>query len=196
MTREIGEERQAFFDGLKPFMLAIKLENIKAAYEFAKYGHQNQERDDGSRYFNHPRSVATIIFQELKIYDWKIIVAALLHDIREDSYLFSEYRISLNFGKKVALWVKFLTKEDDVDYHARLQTCHIWQVLIIKLCDRLHNLRELGNCNAKKQRRQITETRDHYLPLADQLIELLPEKKRHAGKYLRDKIAEQCNQYS
>jgi len=192
-TRRKGSE--SFFALLSPCLSEEDMERVRSAYEFSKHGHRGQERDDGSRYFDHPRAVAVIIIQELEIHDWRIVVSALLHDIREDSFILSKKRIAINFGRIVERWVELLTKQPGVDYHQRLTECEIWQVLLIKLSDRLHNLRELGNCTKAKQRRQIAETRRHYLPLADMLIELLPSRKRPLGEYLRSQIEAICDQY-
>ncbi|NUM25673.1 MAG: HD domain-containing protein [Candidatus Buchananbacteria bacterium] len=187
--------RQDFFDLLATRLSPDDLEQIGAAYEFSKYGHRNQFRDDGGRYFDHPRSVALIIFEELKLADWQMIVAALLHDIREDSYILTEQRIALNFGTTVAGWIKLLTKESGVDYHARLQSCRIWQVWVLKLSDRLHNLRTLDGCTPEKCRRQITETREVYIPLAEQLLLLLPPDQKHVGQHLKREIEALCDRY-
>src|SRR3989344_667512 len=168
-VREI-DNRNKFTAALKPYVLEENLKKIGWAYVHSKYGHRGQVRDNGTRYFDHPRVVATIVFQELRLYDWQMIAVALLHDIIEDSYLLSEEQISLLFGQEVALWVKLLTKEPGVDYHSRLMECDIWQVLTIKLCDRLSNIRDLKNCTLEKQVRYLKETKEVYLPLADRLV--------------------------
>lgn len=188
--------RAEFMSALKLHMLEIDIEQVQAAYDFSKYGHRPQVRDNGGRYFDHPRSVAIIVFQELKIYYWELIVTALLHDIVEDSFVLSEKRIALNFGRDVALWVKYLTKEEGVDYHSRLRECQIWQVLALKLCDRLHNLREIDNCIPEKQLRKLAETREAYIPLAEKLIGMLPEDMKHTGEYLKEKITDICDSHT
>lgn len=188
--------RAEFMSALRLYILEIDLEQVQAAYEFSKYGHRLQRRDNGSRYFDHPRSVAIIVFQELRIYYWELIVTALLHDIVEDSFVLSEKRIALNFGKDVALWVKYLTKEEGVDYHSRLRECQIWQVLALKLCDRLHNLRELDNCIPEKQLRKLAETKEVYIPLAEKLISMLSEDIKHIGEYLKEKITDICDSHT
>jgi len=195
MARTRRRESENFFALLRPHLSEKDMERVGTAYRFSKYGHRGQERDDGTQYFDHPRSVAIIIIQELKIYDWRIVVAALLHDIMEDSFLLSEKRIAINFGGRVARWVELLTKQPGVDYHRRLTECEIWEVLLIKLSDRLHNLRELGNCSVVKQQRQIAETIELYLPLADMLVELLPARKRPLGEYLREQITALCTEH-
>lgn len=192
----IVANRRDFFDLLATRLSPDDLEQIGAAYEFSKYGHRNQLRDSGERYFDHPRSVALIIFEELGITDWQMIVAALLHDIREDSHILTERRIKLNFGETVAGWIKLLTKESGVDYHARLQSCRIWQLWVLKLSDLLHNLRTLGGCDPEKRRHKITETREVYIPLAEQLLLLLPPDQKHIGQYLKREIETLCDRYA
>lgn len=197
MKNKIGPKRKKFFTSLRPYMSEDEVDEVQAAYEFSKYGHKKQKRDGGSRYFDHPRAVATILFEELKIYHLKMIVAALLHDLLEDSFLLTEKRIRINFGRKTSLWVKYLTKEKGMKfktYYDRLRIAS-WEVIVIKLCDRLHNLRTLDNCSKAKQKRQIAETRKYYIPLADQLIDMLPKKKKHIGEYLKEKITQLCDQH-
>ena len=187
---EIGHEK--FLAKLENALLKRELENIQTAYLFAKYGHRGQQRHNGVRYFEHPRAVAEIVIKELRLKnDWRIIVLALLHDILEDSWLLTEYRLERNFGRKVALWVKLLTKQPKDGYHERLKQAP-WQVLLIKLCDRLHNLRTLEHCDEAKQRKQVLETCELYLPLADILIARLPKRSRWRGKYLKENIASIC----
>ena len=183
--------REKFLAKLAPFYLNISF--VDDAYMFAKYGHRGQKRDDGSRYFDHPRAVAEIVIDELKIVDnWMIVAAALLHDILEDSYLFNESRLQFCFGAHVALWVKLLTKEKGVDYYKRLRECVYWQVLLVKLCDRLHNLRTLHNCSSKKQHWYIEETKKYHIPLADTLISLLPRDAKWRGEYLKREMEHIC----
>ena len=89
-TNERPPGREDYFNLLRPHFLEIDLETIKAAYEFSKSGHVKQTRESGERYFDHPKAVALILFQELKVLDCEVIRAALLHDVREDSYILSE----------------------------------------------------------------------------------------------------------
>jgi len=189
---ESVSSREIFRVQLEPHMLESELENVMTAYVFSKYGHRTQERDNGIRYFEHPKAVANIIIQELGLRgDWRIIAVALLHDILEDSWLLTENRLEKNFGREVAFWVKCLTKKPKDGYHERLRELGSWQVLLVKLCDRLHNLRTLGHCDPSKQKRQIEETRNYYLPLADMLFERIPIEKRYCAAYLKEQIGQQ-----
>jgi len=188
--------REKFLERLRPYMLERELKQVATAYVFAKYGHRGQERDGGERYFEHPRSVAEILINKLEfVDDWKIVVAALLHDILEDSWLLDEHRLEVNFGRTVTIWVKMLTKDPKQGYIERLKKHAPWQVLLIKLCDRLHNLRTLEGCDFDKQKKQIDETRNDYYDLCNILIDKIPEE--HAGRavLLRNDIHMLCDSH-
>lgn len=180
---------EKFLEKLARCLTEDEQDKVLAAYMFSKYGHARQVRDCGQRYFEHPRAVANIIIDELKLADnWRIIVTALLHDIIEDSWILAEERIAINFGKRAARWIMLLTKTPGIDYHAQLSRCDEWEVLLVKLSDRLHNLRSLSACSKEKQTRCREETRAHYLPLADKLTSLLPPKEKWRGEYLKSEI--------
>lgn len=150
------------------------LEQVSFAYVASKYGHKDQERDGGGRYFDHPKAAAWIYINELGGRDPRIICDLLLHDIREDSYLLSIYRIRLNCGKDVARDVLSVTKlpkgkESTEDYLQRIINQGPWAI-VTKLCDRLHNVRTLDTCTPEKKAKQLIETRSLVMPL---LIEAL-----------------------
>ncbi len=177
--------RQAFLDRLQPLNKPVHMEVIEAAYILSKYAHRGQLRQNGVRYFEHPKAVAWILIDELGLSSWRIIVLALLHDVPEDSFLLSWYRIELNFGTKVMMGLKLLTNKPDKEgYVGRLHGSASWQVLMVKLADRLHNLRTLDDCALEKQRRKVEETRDQYLRLFDRLFEIVPKRHRRAARKL------------
>jgi len=178
--------REVFFSRLRPHLGPKKLEAVEAAYAFSKGGHRGQCRDSGERYFEHPKAVALVLIS-LGVYNWRILVAALLHDLLEDTFLMDVYRVRRNFGKKVALWVEMLTKRPGKDYEAELNNAP-WQVLFVKLADRWHNLSTLGECTVEKQAKKRQETVDHYVPLANKLVREAPRKYEPAAKKLRDMI--------
>jgi GTP diphosphokinase / guanosine-3',5'-bis(diphosphate) 3'-diphosphatase len=194
-AKKIITGREKFIIPLMPYLLERELEHVKSAYIFSKYGHRNQISDDGTRVFEHPRSVSNIIIEELELMIWRMIVTALLHDIREDSWILSEYRIRINFGKVVCHWVKLLTKTEGVDYIKCLTDVRIWQVLVVKLSDRLHNLRRLGACTDEKIKRQVKETKEKYYPLTNLLIEIIPRKYIGKAEYLKGEIIKNVNSY-
>lgn len=189
---KIGRVR--FLEKLRPFLSPSDLERVESAYIFSKYGHRGEFRDGGEiRYFEHPKAVAWILIRELGIHDWKTIVLALLHDLSEDSFILSPSRIERNFGKNVAVGVQLLTKHPKRGYIARLRRSRDIRVLLVKLADRLHNLRTLGNCTREKQLRQVAETQRVHLKLAMELVELLPASRRWQAEYLHTKMTELCN---
>ncbi len=145
------------------------LERVQFAYICSKYGHADQIRDDGTRYFDHPKRAVWIYIHELGGRDSRIIIALFLHDIREDQRMLSTYRITLNFGGEVALDVRSVTKlkkgkETIREYFQRIIDQGP-RAIIDKLIDRLDNIRTLGGCPLEKQAKQITETKDILMPM-------------------------------
>jgi len=191
--------REKFLKKLRPFMLEDELKQVATAYVFAKYAHRGQERDGGGRYFEHLKETAIIIIEHLKLVDdWRIIVTALSHDILEESWLLDEHRLEVNFERTVALWVKLLTKDprDPKElYIKRLKKHAPWQVILIKLCDRLHNLRTLEGCSIEKQQKQIAETQKDYYDLCDVLIDKIPEDQAWRAKLLAKDIRMLCDSH-
>lgn len=144
------------------------LEQVSFAYVASKYGHAQQIRDGGGRYFDHPKAAAWIYINELGGRDPRVICDLLLHDIKEDAYLLSVYRIKINFGIDIALDVLAVTKlpkgkEATEDYLQRIISRGPWAILT-KLCDRLHNVRTLGTCTPEKMKKQIAETENVVVP--------------------------------
>ena len=171
--------RKTFLAKVAPFVDQEGIEMIYAAYIFAKYGHRQQARDDGSRYFDHHKGVAEIIIDELEIVcDWQIVVEALLHDIFEDTYLLSPKRMRINFGPEITIDLKLLAKDphNSRRYYDNIRKYGNWRVILVKLADRLHNMRTLENCSKDKQRRKVLETRREFPSLINRLQKLIPEK--------------------
>jgi len=172
---------------------------LKKAYQLSKDAHRPTTRNDGlTRYFEHCRGACEIAIGELGIKnDWRLLVAILMHDGPEDTWLLDLRLIERVFDSTVSLWVSLMTKTEinKETYIQDLLNCGIYQVLIIKLCDRLHNLRSLATCKEDFQKRQACETRKKYLPVADKLIELLPADRKWQGEYLRDAILAVCKSY-
>jgi len=185
--------REEFFVKLKNKIHAQGLQKVKIAYQLTKYGHKGQLRDDGTRVFEHPKGCALILIDEMLIFDFQMLCAMLLHDIKEDSFILDLDDIELIFGKTIRGYVELLTKIDDpdneskakldLDYHRRIYNADI-KVKILKLVDRLHNLRTLGGCDLAKQIKIIRETIEVFLPLA-----------KETNTYLYEQIKEICDQY-
>lgn len=183
-------------------------EMLLRAYEFAKKAHQGQYRDSGEEYIVHPVGVAIILI-ELGM-DAITVAAGLLHDVIEDT----EYKvedISGEFGEEVSALVdgvtrllkfNFISKEDEKAESLRkmfFAMAKDIRVIMIKLADRLHNMRTLAYRDPKKQREKARETLDIYAPLANRLgiFNIKWELEDLAFKYLepemfkelRDKVA-------
>lgn len=154
-----------------------ELAMIMLAYRLAKSGHHDQVRDDGTRYFNHPKTLVLIAVDEVGITDASMLVALELHDIPEDTFLLTLEDIERIFGKEVRRIVEALSKYKVVYSDGRIikelkDNFHgsfaeeDEKARTAKLIDRLHNIRTLDNCTLTKQRRYIKETEEVYLPLA------------------------------
>ncbi|MFV0428073.1 MAG: RelA/SpoT family protein [Arachnia sp.] len=149
---------------------------IERAYQTAARFHAGQRRKSGDPYITHPLAVATIL-AELGMTE-PVIVAALLHDTVEDTpYTIDELRA--DFSDEVARMVDGVTKLDKLTYGETakaetirkmiMATSEEIRVLVIKLADRLHNMRTIGFLREDKQRRIATETLNIFAPLAHRL---------------------------
>ncbi len=187
-----GVGREAFRDAIK-FQLSPKdLRRVMLAYKLSKYGHRGQTRDGGERYFEHPKEVALIIINELRILDPDVIISALLHDLQEDSFILDWEDLEDIFGSRVVLSVRALTKEEGKDYFSNLLAADA-DVLLVKLADRLHNLRTLRECSDAKKRKQIKETREKF----SKIIQELKSRSYRAAwraSYMEKAIFDQCDE--
>ncbi|MEZ4357021.1 MAG: bifunctional (p)ppGpp synthetase/guanosine-3',5'-bis(diphosphate) 3'-pyrophosphohydrolase [Eubacteriales bacterium] len=153
-------------------------EKIKTALEFAKKAHSGQNRLSGEPYFSHPYEVA-IILAELGM-DETTIIASLLHDVVEDTDVTTDM-IRARFGSEVAVLVDSVTKMNVLDYRSReereaesirkmvLAMANDIRVILIKLADRLHNMRTLQFQPEEKQHEKAKETLEIYAPIANRL---------------------------
>ena len=154
------------------------LSRIEKAYHFAKEKHKNQKRSSGEAYICHPLAVAEVL-TDLKV-DVTSLVAALLHDVVEDTGTSLE-ELRKEFGGEVADIVDGLTKLSKIKFTSKqermaenfrkmiLAMAKDLRVIIIKLADRLHNMRTLESLSGEKRRRIAQETLDIYAPLAGRL---------------------------
>lgn len=148
------------------------------AYDYAFNAHANQKRASGEPYFIHPCAVADILM-ELGL-DAATIAAALLHDVIEDTPV-SEEDILREFGKEVLELVSGVTKLEKIEFKSKedadaenfrkifLAMAKDLRVIIIKLADRLHNMRSLNFLSIERQKRMASETLEIYAPLAGRL---------------------------
>lgn len=156
-----------------------EMEQVDAAYRFAAEFHKDQKRRSGEPYINHPVEVALILAHDLHM-DEDVICAALLHDTVEDTPATLDDVRNL-FGDTVAELVDGVTKLTNVDVNSSdakqaltlrkmfLAMSHDIRVLIIKLADRLHNMRTLAALPPDRRIFKSHETMDVYAPLADRL---------------------------
>ncbi len=153
---------------------------VRSAYELAKEAHKDQKRHSGEPYIIHPLHVA-IILAEMEM-DKETIVSGLLHDVVEDTDVTLD-EIREKFGDEIATIVDGVTKltrlnlgdKDKLQIQAEnlrkmfLSMSKDIRIIIVKLADRLHNMRTLEYQRAEKQREKAAETLDIYAPLADRL---------------------------
>src|SRR5690554_6880359 len=163
---------------LETYLKAEDIGLIETAYHFSASAHDGQYRSSGDPYISHPVAVADIIA------DWRLdaqaLNAALLHDVMEDTHI-SKQEITERFGRITAELVDGLSKLDKVEFRSRkeaqaenfrkmlLAMANDLRVILIKLADRLHNMRTLNHVRPEKRRRIATETLDIYAPIANRL---------------------------
>ncbi len=163
---------------VKEYRDSFEEEQICKAYEFAKKKHEGQFRKSGEPYFTHPAEVAYIL-AELRM-DVPTIIAGLLHDVIEDTDTTVE-EIEKEFGKEVAFIVKGVTKLEGYQFSSKeerdaesfrnllISLAEDIRVLIVKLADRLHNMRTMDSMKPESQKRNAKETLTIYAPLANRL---------------------------
>ena len=153
------------------------LGRLRAAFEFAREAHSPQRRKSGEPYIIHPVNVARIVAEELEL-GVDPVIAAFLHDVVEDTpYTIED--IKERFGEDVAFLVGVVTKEKKDKYIQSKQVDNFRQILasmqydvralLIKLADRLHNMRTLNSMRPDKQMKIAGETDYFYAPLANRL---------------------------
>ena len=163
---------------LSGYLSPEEIKEVKAAFHFGDEAHLGQYRHSGEPYITHPVAVAEICA------GWKLdaqaIMAALLHDVMEDQGV-TKAELAERFGPKVAELVDGLSKLDKMEFRNReeaqaenfrkmlLAMARDVRVILVKLADRLHNMRTLGAVPPEKRRRVARETLDIYAPIAHRL---------------------------
>lgn len=173
----VEEQRDIFLANAAKGRTEEDLERIKKAYQYAYEAHDKQVRKAGEPYILHPISVARIVNEEIGL-GTNPIIASLLHDVVEDTPHTIE-EIKELFGDDIAFLVQGLTKEKKEQYELSKQVDNIRKMLmtiqydiralLIKLADRLHNMRTLGSMPLNKQMKITGETDFFFAPLANRL---------------------------
>ncbi|HET8554763.1 MAG TPA: bifunctional (p)ppGpp synthetase/guanosine-3',5'-bis(diphosphate) 3'-pyrophosphohydrolase [Rhodanobacteraceae bacterium] len=163
---------------LATYLPAEQIDLVQQAYEVGARAHEGQKRKSGEPYITHPVAVACIL-ADLRM-DAETIMAAILHDTLEDTGL-DHADIERQFGTTVVELVEGVTKLDSVRFRSRqeavaesfrkmlLAMARDLRVILIKLADRLHNMRTLGAKDAASRRRIARETLEIYAPIAQRL---------------------------
>jgi RelA/SpoT family (p)ppGpp synthetase len=167
-----------FRQHLAGYLKPADIGRIEEAYQFSDAAHEGQQRASGEPYISHPLAVAEILA------DWQLdaqaLMAALLHDVVEDTTI-SKEDIGTRFGKPVAELVDGVSKLDRIEFQSQadaqaenfrkmlLAMARDVRVILIKLADRLHNMRTLGAVPPAKRRRVARETLEIYAPIANRL---------------------------
>jgi RelA/SpoT family (p)ppGpp synthetase len=165
-------------DKLEAYLSPAQVERVREAYEFGAERHEGQKRVSGEPYITHPVAVADIL-ADLRL-DADTLVAAILHDVIEDTPTAKAEIVSM-FGQVVADLVDGVSKLDQLQFKNRqeaqaesfrkmlLAMVRDIRVIMVKLADRMHNMRTLGAMPPVKRRRTARETLEIYAPIAERL---------------------------
>jgi guanosine-3',5'-bis(diphosphate) 3'-pyrophosphohydrolase len=163
---------------VKSYHPVADVDLIRKAYRYSEWAHRGQTRKSGDPYFIHPAGVAGLI-TELRL-DTASVCAGLLHDVLEDTRVSSQ-DLEREFGQEVATIVDGVTKLGKINFISRedrqaesfgkmvVAMARDLRVLLVKLCDRLDNMRTLGAMKPEAQERIARETREIYAPLSSRL---------------------------
>ena len=171
-------DAEALIDEVSAYLKPEDVATVKSAIDFSAAAHQGQLRQSGHPYISHPIAVARIL-TPLHM-DAQAIVAALLHDVVEDTAIHTE-DVAAKFGKPVADMVEGLSKLDKLQFETQedaqaenfrkmlMAMARDVRVILIKLADRLHNMRTLAAVSPEKSQRIARETMEIYAPIANRL---------------------------
>ncbi|MCQ2196083.1 MAG: HD domain-containing protein [Bacteroidaceae bacterium] len=174
---DINERAERVFAAMQSRCSEKDMLRLREAFNLAKEAHSNQQRKSGEPYIIHPIAVAQIASEEMRL-DANCVITAFLHDVVEDTdYTLEDIR--LRFGDDVAFLVDVVTKKKKDHYDTTKQVDNYRQLLnslhfdiralMVKIADRLHNMRTLGSMRADKQMKIAGETDAFYAPLANRL---------------------------
>ncbi len=173
----IQEKAERVFKVMEQRVSQEEVMRIREAFEMARLAHADQKRKSGEPYIFHPIAVANIVAEELML-GANPVIAAFLHDVVEDTdYTIDD--IQKRFGDDVAFLVRVVTKQEKDHYEMSRQMDNYKQMLdsihydiralLVKLADRLHNMRTLSSMRPDKQMKIAGETDYFYAPLANRL---------------------------
>lgn len=175
---DLAEDLEHFLAQLREYLKPEDISQVTAAYHFSANAHRGQFRSSGDPYISHPLAVAeTLAHWRL---DPQALIAALLHDVMEDTAT-TKGRIAQDFGKVTAELVDGVSKLDRLEHQSYeeaqaenfrkmlLAMAQDVRVILIKLSDRLHNMRTLDSVRPEKRRRVARETIEIYAPIANRL---------------------------
>ena len=176
-TTQISESIESLFANMEKRISAEDMQRVRDAYALAAEAHREQRRKTGEPYIIHPIALARIVAEELEL-GANPVIAAFLHDVVEDTdYTIEDIRE--RFGDDVAFLVGVVTKQKKDKYEKSKQVDNYRQILasvqydvraiLIKLADRLHNMRTLDSMRPDKQMKIAGETDYFYAPLANRL---------------------------
>ena len=175
--QSIDQSAEEIFRAMAARVTGEDLERIKEAYRAAREAHKNQKRKSGEPYIIHPIAVARIAGLELQL-GANPVIAAFLHDVVEDTH-YTVDEVEQKFGADVAFLVRVVTKQKKDHYEMSKQLDNFKQILdsvrydiraiLVKLADRLHNMRTLDSMRPDKQMKIAGETDYFYAPLANRL---------------------------
>lgn len=178
LSSERGLALEPLLDRIRSYHPQADVELVTTAYQLAETAHRGQFRDSGESYLKHPLEVAKILADfEL---DVATISAGLLHDVLEDTQV-TRSQLLKTFGEEICHLVDGVTKLDRIPFQSKeehqaeslrkmfLAMAEDLRVILIKLADRLHNMRTLRHLPPDRQRRVATETIEIYTPLAHRL---------------------------
>ena len=175
---QIQSQATILYSVLSGYLSQEEVELVKKAYKIADKAHSGQYRKSGEAYISHPMSVA-LILAELKL-DYLCIVAAILHDCIEDTSITNE-DVKNEFGEQVAHIVEGVSKLTSLEFTSSSQKqarnfqklilamSKDMRVMIIKLADRLHNMRTIGSMSEEKRIQKAKETSELHAPIARRL---------------------------
>lgn len=174
----VRREADAFFEAAARYLRTEDVDLLRHAFDVSREAHEGQTRKSGEPYITHPLAVATMLT------DWRLdvqgLAAALLHDVLEDTGV-SKPTLTEKFGKTIADLVDGLSKLERLEYQTKetaqaenfrkmvLAMARDIRVIIVKLADRMHNMRTLDSMREDKRRRIALETLEIYAPIANRI---------------------------